>query len=360
MKIIEIIPQLSDGGAERFTVDLCNELVKKNEVTLIVLYDIDEYGFMANDLNKAIKLVSLKKKLGFDIRLLYDIYKILKKESPDIVHTHLSGIQYILFSVFLLPKIKYIHTIHNDADKEAIGLIKKVTRFLLFHLRKVIPVTISEESKKSFFNFYHMDSVLIYNGRPKYNSTNKSTIVKGEYIDLLYNKNAKILLNVARMLPQKNQISLSKAVDNTNDKEQVELFIIGREEKEIALEIAKLNSPYVHILGTRHNCRDYMHEADAFILSSLYEGMPITLIECFSVGAIPICTPVGGIKNMIVDGVNGILAKGTAVKDIENAILRFLNMSDDEKVKMHRASLASYVNYSMENCAENYLKLMSK
>lgn len=47
MRIIEIIPQLSQGGAERFVVDLCNGLVMKgHEVTLIVLHSLDNVGFL--------------------------------------------------------------------------------------------------------------------------------------------------------------------------------------------------------------------------------------------------------------------------------------------------------------------------
>ena len=50
MRIVEIIPQLSSGGAERFVVDLCNELSKRHEVSLIVFYDIIEHGFYVNEL----------------------------------------------------------------------------------------------------------------------------------------------------------------------------------------------------------------------------------------------------------------------------------------------------------------------
>ena len=43
MKILEIIPQLSSGGGERFVVDLCNELSKEHDVTLMVLHSLDRW-----------------------------------------------------------------------------------------------------------------------------------------------------------------------------------------------------------------------------------------------------------------------------------------------------------------------------
>lgn len=45
MKILEIIPQLSSGGGERFVVDLCNELSKEHDVTLMVLHSLDKVDF---------------------------------------------------------------------------------------------------------------------------------------------------------------------------------------------------------------------------------------------------------------------------------------------------------------------------
>ena len=50
MKILEIIPQLSQGGAERFVVDLCNELSMRHNVTLVVLHNIDKTGFFLKEM----------------------------------------------------------------------------------------------------------------------------------------------------------------------------------------------------------------------------------------------------------------------------------------------------------------------
>lgn len=91
---------------------------------------------------------------------------------------------------------------------------------------------------------------------------------------------------------------------------------------------------HVHLLGTRNNPRDYMKAADAFCLSSLYEGIPITLIECFSVGTIPICTPVGGMKNMLKYGKNGILSMGVSRQEIEDSLVRFMDILDEGKEAM--------------------------
>lgn len=65
MRILEIIPTLGSGGAERFVVDLSNELCEKDnvEVMLLTLYDISESDIFASFLSKRVRLYSLGKKL---------------------------------------------------------------------------------------------------------------------------------------------------------------------------------------------------------------------------------------------------------------------------------------------------------
>ena len=52
MKIVQFIPSLNSGGAERFVIDLSNSLASNHKVHLFTLLDINEYGFYKNDLSK--------------------------------------------------------------------------------------------------------------------------------------------------------------------------------------------------------------------------------------------------------------------------------------------------------------------
>lgn len=362
MKILEIIPQLSQGGAERFVIDLCNELSKEHEVVLVVLHNVDNHGFFQKELGERVRLISMNKRMGMDWKLFFRVAKLIKEEKPNVVHTHLRAILYTILSFTFFSRIKFIHTIHSDAEKEAGGGISKWCRKFAFGTKRVHPVTISEESKHSFEKFYHLPSTLIYNGRPGYNFNTDISAVQQELEKSKTNKNAKIIVNVARIDPAKNQLTLAKAVDNLNKQcYAVELAIIGsKADKQIVNDIEALNSPYVHLLDVRTNPRDYMRAADAFCLSSIYEGMPITLIECFSVGAIPLCTPVGGIINMIQNGENGLLAKSPNQKDIENMLIHFLELPIDGQKRIRQKSLDSFIKYDMATCYLNYMKLILK
>lgn len=358
MKIVEIIPQLSSGGAERFTVDLCNEFAAQgHEVLLVTLYKVradDTLGFYLPELSPNVMLHELHKAPGFDFKLMYKLYQLIRQFKPDVVHSHLRSLPYIFPSSLVSRRIKFFHTIHNDAQKEASDIINRISRKISFKCQFCHPVTISNESDQSFDIYYGQDvsHTLIPNGSPDKisNSINAPEVLEAKA------KGKIVIVNIARINPQKNQLELIEAIRNYPE---IELLIIGNDSESYA-ELVKTKAPEnVKILGQRANPRDYMKAADAFILSSIYEGMPITLIECFSVGAIPIVTPVGGIVNMVTNNLNGILMEGSTEKDISNAIYRYIQMSDEKKRLIQENSRKSFFNYSMVMCANKYISLFN-
>ena len=360
MKILEIIPQLSQGGAERFVVDLCNELSMRHDITLVVLHNIDKTGFFLKEISTRVKVFSMNKRKGLDLALFFKLRNLISKENPDIVHTHLRAIVYSLLAYLVPSHTKYIHTVHNDAAKEAGDGISRLCRKFAFKTKRVIPVTISEESKKSFMDFYGITPPMIYNGRPAYKESADLQKVRQELDALKTNPDVPVIVNIARVCPQKNQLILAKAVEELNQRgKHIELAIIGRiDDSPYSKELRAFKSAHIHLLGTRINPRDYIKVADAFYLSSLYEGMPITLIECFSVGTIPICTPVGGIKNMIEDSKNGILSTGVSQQEMEEALMRFIDMPNEEKKMMKLNSFNSFFKYNMTTCFYKYEDLI--
>ena len=93
---------------------------------------------------------------------------------------------------------------------------------------------------------------------------------------------------------------------------------------------------------------------------SSYEGLPIALIESLSVGCVPICTPVGGVNDVIDSGVNGLLAEGCSEELCYKAVKRFLDSSQEDKEAMAEAALKSYIPLSMETCCEMYLSAFQR
>lgn len=362
MKIFEIIPQLSSGGAERFTIDLCNELSTKHEVTLVVLHSVEKFGFYADELASNVRLVSMDKRMGFDMSLLFRLWRLIKKEKPDVVHTHLNGIIYISLSAAINRRVVYCHTVHNTADKESNSFVCRVVRRLLFKTRLSTPITISEESQRSFLGYYGIDAPLIDNGRNVPADFALSASVVDEFKKYRRTDKTRVLVCLARMYPVKRHTLLAKVTARlyAEGYDFTVLAIGSTSQIDIVEEVKSLKSDNFYILGERKNPLEYLKAADAYALCSSYEGLPISLIEALGVGAVPVCTPVGGIVNLVHDGENGILAEGLSEDDYYNAMKRFIDLDDEALCAMSKKAKESYAPFSMTECAQKYVSLFEK
>ena len=356
MRILEIIPTLGSGGAERFVVDLSNELCEKDnvEVMLLTLYDISESDIFASFLSKRVRLYSLGKKTGLSITAYFRIFRLVRQIHPDIIHSHLDAIIYLLFSILFNSRtIKYYHTIHNDAYKEACG-VRRFFRKVLFKWNLCTPVTISKISQDSFKRLYGRNAPLVFNG------VSNSSI--DEFVPMNYrlSNHTKILLNIGRVMKQKNHLMLLKVVSRLIAVgEDIVLLHIGRVEESLLFEELKsyINDRII-FLGEMQNVRPYLKYADFFCLTSLYEGLPISLLEAFSVGCIPVCTPVGGCVDVIRNSVTGFLSENLFEDNYYSLLKTVLHMEDEKKRRIQFNLIQEYEEkYSIKVCASQYLAL---
>ena len=94
MKIVQVISSLANGGAEKFVVELSNELSLSNQVLLISIKDIEDWMYPPQYLSKRVNLLTLGKKKGFDLNVLSKLYKLLRSQEPNVVHIHLNMSMY--------------------------------------------------------------------------------------------------------------------------------------------------------------------------------------------------------------------------------------------------------------------------
>jgi glycosyltransferase involved in cell wall biosynthesis len=95
-----------------------------------------------------------------------------------------------------------------------------------------------------------------------------------------------------------------------------------------------------------------------YILPSLYEGTPKTLLEAMACGLVCIGTDVAGINEIITDGVNGWLAKGTDADSIFEAIERAKNNPAES---ISNSAVETIRNkFSLENVVKKYARLLRR
>lgn len=361
MKIVEVIPALYDGGAERFLIDLSNELNQDKGIEIIILslYGIHKEQYFTSDIDSSIKVVHLRKRKGLDIKLLIRVYKFLISEKPDIIHTHLKALENVILYK-LIRNVLFTHTIHSDPYYECPNKFRRIIRRFLFRHNVVFPVTISPNASIAFKKLYKgVNFREIVNGRSKINTTSKLPEVKAFLEGLKTTEKTKVFITLARITKVKNQALLIQVFNKlVNEGEDLILLIIGsKRNRELAKKLEDNASNKIYFLGAKNNPIDYLNCADAFCLTSLYEGMPISLIEAFQASCIPICTPSGGIKDMITNGYNGFLAEKITPQAFENSVREFLGMPEKKALSIEMNCTKTFEEkYSIKVSARNYKK----
>lgn len=364
MKILQLKYSLVSGGAERFVVDLSNRLQEKGcEVYLCTIRDdsIGNNGFYKNEISSKVKYINLKLKKGVNFTNIYYIGLLIKKIKPDVVHCHQNLVNYIFPLTAIFTNVKFFHTTHNEAPKEVKNKLEYWLRRFFFSTGMVKAITISNETSLSFFNYYKIKKYTeIYNGRKlPLPSTQVKSVNK--FFSVLRKKNETVFLHVGRCSPQKNQKMLISVFNRLLDEgNSITLLIVGDgfDNSLLGEALKTMANKKIIFLGQKHNIADYFLNADAFCLTSIHEGMPITLIEALACGCTPICTPVGGIVDVVKNNITGYISESTLENDFYKSVVTYLNQKQFIKKETLKKIYAEQL--SIETCAEKHLQLYNQ
>ena len=353
MRIIELIPNLQVGGAERFVVDLSNALAKKgHEIIVATLYDKSKDHFLEKELTN-VKRVELHKNYGLDVKCLIRVLRLVSREKPDVVHSHGEAVKYILLSALFIRDCKCFATVHSDASYDSGRGLNFIIRSFLYKRNLVRPVTISRESRKSFLTLFGIDTPMIENGCTQYIQNNNPMPDFHSDVDFLF-------VHVASIQQVKNQIVLVKAFKKLlNNGVNARLLFLGRSQDDsIFSELKKYWSESIVYLGQQPNIRDYLSQADAFCLTSTIEGMPISLIEALSVGCPLLVTPAGGCISLVKDGVNGFISVFFTEESYYKVLERFVALSVEKRNIMRSNAKQMFLDHLLiDATADKYLSL---
>ena len=361
MKILHIHPSMAGGGIEAMVCGLVNEMAKYQDVTLCTIYEPNKEEVFENKISKDVHRATLgKNKIGFSIKEVFEIYRFIRNGHFDVVHIH-GFFYYYILAVFLLRKrVKFVYTIHSDAAKENSVWDRRIIKLKRYAFKKgfVHPVTISKESRRSFEAFYHLDSALIYNGIPKYESNTQTN-----KLDKYHQSNKTIIFfHPGRISVPKNQLVLVKVFNRLIKEGYDVTLLIAGQKKDLRIwsEIEPYLCERIVYLGERNDVRDLFSEVDAFCLPSIWEGMPVTLLEALSAGCIPICSPVGGIPEVVTNGYNGFLSKDASEEAYYEAVKNFIVCPFVEVKQIQCNCKESFENYKISEIAKKYIELYQK
>lgn len=310
------------GGTEKVVLQLC-EILKPNVNKIVVCSSggVNESKLRSLGI-KHYKIPDVTNRSLFNfIKIIISLRRIIKNENINIMHTH-HRMAAFYTKIIAGKKIKRVVHAHNTFfDK------KKFTKFS-YSGAKIIAV--GDEVKNNLVHYFEIPSkniTVIHNAINNFSNE----IVK---VSQLSNdkKNGNFLVgNVGRLSEQKGQEYFIKAAYEVLKKDVNFVFYIigvGEDEKKLKKIVTELQiDNKIIFLGYRDDVQNIMSQLDLVVLSSLWEGLPLTPLEAFSVGTPVIATKIDGNTEIIKNRQNGLLVKPRESKSLASAILELKNNS---------------------------------
>lgn len=338
------------GGTEKVVMQLCRYFNNKFNKIIIC----SNGGIHEDELQKLgikhYKIDDIEDKNPIIIfKTLISLYKIIKNENIDIVHTHHRMAAFYSEILNKLMNFKFIHTAHNTFHNK-----KTLTKFALNNAEII---AVGEKVKENLLELYELDTDkinVIYNGIEKY--TGEISVVPE--IKKFKDKGYFIVGNIGRLSKQKGMEYYIKAIPESIKKyRKIKFYIIG--DGEDKLELIKLAKELgiednVIFLGYRNDVINIIKQLDLIVLSSLWEGLPLTPIEAFSEGKTIIATDVDGTSEIVKDNFNGILIESKNSKEIADSIVKLYG-NKEFKEKLENSALKTYkCKFTLENFVLEY------
>ena len=353
-------PTIGVGGVEKNLYIILNYLVKKKIKINLLTCSLDK----KKKFDKKIKIIGPSNKR---YRESYQITKIIicliyflrtdliKKKT--VLFSFQSNIFLILFAN--LFNLKIISRINASPD---IYLKNRFKRFFFSKIYKLSNVIIvnSNDLRKKIQKYININARVVYN--PSFNYKKNKLISKSKN----KKKNNYVnLLNVGRLVHQKNQILLIKAMKflKYNSKLKFKLNIIGNGDLyEFLNESIKKNdlTSNIKIIRNISNPSKFYLKTDYFILSSLYEGLPNALIEAISFKKISLSSncPTGP-REILLNGKAGYLYENNNYKKLASTLLKAIN-NKKENQKKQKLAYQSLSRFDEENNCKRYLSILGQ
>ena len=340
MIILQVITLSELGGAQTVVANLSNSLSQKHKVIVIANNGNGGLWDMLDSSIVQIKCKSLKREISplNDIKTVLFFKKIEREYKPDIIHLHSSKAGLLGRLAFSSKKIVY--TVHGfDSIRLAYRKFLPLEKMMQYCCKAVVGVSqydVRNLKSEGIDRNVHC----VYNGI-KLNSAESSNALP----DL--SKYSKKILCIARLSPQKNHelfLYLAESIPNY-------AFIwIGN-------QYDMNNVPHnSFFLGNIPNASTYYRDVDLCLLPSNYEGLPMTIIEAMSFGKPVVASNVGGISEIVKNGINGYVSENTVQDFSKHIEMVFSDESHYNKLSRN-SKLMFEADLTVEKMVSGYMNI---
>lgn len=347
-KVLHVVEAFG-GGVFTFLVDLVNNTCDEYDIVLACSIRLQTPKDYKKYINKKVKIIELKSgtrniSISKDLMAFFEIKKIIKNEKADIVHLHSSKSGFLGRMACSDKKAQVLYNPHGfaflkeDESKFKKNIYKALECFSARKCGSIIGVSQGEYeealklSKKSYLINNGIDTAKL----PKlaYRKANVNNLKICTIGRISYQKNPEIFNEIAKRFPN------------------MEFTWIGDGEM-----IDVLDSKNIRITGwmSKDKALKLMNDSDVFLLTSLWEGLPIALLEAMYYKKICIVSNCIGNRDVIINGKNGFVAND--LEEFSKVIKDIIGGKIDIKLIQENSYNDILDKYDFEIVSDNYRKL---
>lgn len=291
------------GGAEHVAINLGNAFADYHNVYMISLFADKPQKIEQNSKYKNIVLSNQTGSIPLNfLKYTSKLRKQLKENNIDILLTITAGIITIANAAAIGTETKVIYAEHSNLENKTYGKKHEFRQFIGAKFSDYI-VTLTERDKNNFIKTFNIPN-------------NKISTITNWYVnnktDVPYNPDAQKIVSVGRLEHVKGYnylLEVAKILSQKHPDWHWDICGDGSLRQEIENEIKNLGlSDFITLKGNVSNVSDILNDYSIFVMTSRYEGLPLSLLEAQSAN-LPIVSfdcPTGP-SEIIADGINGYI-----------------------------------------------------
>jgi glycosyltransferase involved in cell wall biosynthesis len=385
--ILQIISNLDIGGAQEVVRTLVEYLSEAGCAPVVctfkdgpLRYDIERLGIPVEILpGRRYSVMALPLYLWDMVRLRKQLAGIARKYRIEIIQTHLTrSLDFLILTLRWETSVRKIYwTIHNYSytlqkhhlrKNKWLLRPKRLAHRLLYRLGSYWVdgfIAVSDD----------VETAILADIRPV---KSKITVIAngvdvrryGRQVDraairrqLGLPDDARLLIMVGMFKKQKGHRYLIEAAPAILERfPDLHIILLGegllRKEVEGQVRIAGLDEQ-IHFLGSRSDVPDLLAASDYFVLPSLWEGLPMALIEAMASGLPIVATDVSGTNQVMVHEETGLLVPPADSQQLSQALIRLISNPDQAKSMGAAARRRIIMDYSAQKQAQEHLDLFA-
>lgn len=283
IRVLQVVPSFNVGGAEGLVLTY----LRNYDSSLMDMKAVSFYAPSGSVYDKIIKaeklpVVYLNKKGPLDISFVKQLKAEIKSFNPDVIHTHMSVLKYVVMADTMGKPI--FHTIHSEVLTDA-GIYDRFINRFLFKKYKVTPIALHDGLKKDTDSYYGCTNTVVVSNGIDVDKFKNGVSIRDE---LGIDEESFVLCHVGSFSKPKNHEFLIRVFKKVlSYKPNACLVLVGGGVLEDSIRKLVADEGLdgkVLFLGNRTDVANILKSSDVFVFPSLYEGFGIAVLEAEASG----------------------------------------------------------------------------